>query len=434
MLEILNEYIKEAIGYIRKHRFIRIFSHYDTDGIASASIMVKALQRKNIPFHLSFLKRLDNDIIKNINPDEGDLVVFLDMGSGHGEVLKALDGDVLVIDHHYPRDNPRCVHVNPYLGGIDGAVELSAAGTTYLLARMMGDNLDLSSLAVIGALGDKQKMAGVNRIILDEAESTGYVKKGAGIPLYSMKVREALELSTEPYLGFYRKKDELDAFLSRIGVDGEENVDDLSREDKQKLSNGIVLRILKRNTFEGVIDELMTRNFILPGEIIQNASMLADVINSCGRMGLYGVAMGLCLGDRKYIDKGIDVFRSFQIKLLEKLHESEDQVVEGENIRYLILKNSYTTGPLATVMSRYMFSDRPFLVVNVKKNIVKSSIRGNLKLVEKGLDLGLVMKEAGESVGGNGGGHNVAAAATFEPGKELDFVKKVDELCGSMMS
>ncbi len=434
MLEILNEYIKEAIGYIRKHKFIRIFSHYDTDGIASAVIMVRALLRKNIPFHLSFLKRLDREVVGTIDADEGDLVVFLDMGSGHGEVLKEIEGDVLVIDHHYPRDNPKCVHVNPYLGGIDGAIELSSAGTTYLLARMMGDNLDLSSFAIIGALGDKQKMSGVNKIILDEAESTGYVRKGEGIPLYSMKVKEALELSTEPYLGFYGNEEELDAFLSRIGVDGEKSVDELDTDERRRLSNGIVLRILKRNSFEGVVDELMTRNFVLPGEVIQNATMLADVINSCGRMGLYGVAVGLSLGDRKYCKKGIDVFRSFQIKLLEKIRECEDKVVEGQNIRYLILNNSYTTGPLATVLSRYMFSDRPFLVVNVKKNIVKSSVRGNLKLVEKGLDLGLVMKEAGESVGGTGGGHNVAAAATFEPGRELEFVKKVDELCGKMMN
>jgi|Deesub1362A_J573_1020465.scaffolds.fasta_scaffold00089_14 hypothetical protein len=428
MLEILTEYVREGVTYLRQFNFIRIFAHYDADGIASAAILARALLREGKRFHIQFLKRLDVDFAISLDPSSDELLLFADMGSGHGDAINALEGNVMVVDHHYPRDSISCLHINPYLGGIDGSYEISAAGTCYLLAKELGDNLDLSALALVGAIGDKQKITGANEIIVKDGIRKGFIEFRGGVPLYSMSVYDALKLSTEPYLGFH-DDDSLNDFLTRLHVDGTKHIDSLDDGELRTLNNAIALRVLKMNAYPDIMDELLSKNYYIPREIINNATMFTDVLNACGRMGLYGIGLGLALGDRNFLEQGIQAFKTFQYGVIKKIGEVENLVQEGTSIRYLLLNNSSTTGPIATVLSRYKFADRPFLVLNVKKDVVKCSIRGNLRLVESGLDLGLVMREAANYVGGSGGGHNVASAAVFSPGKEEEFIAKVDELC-----
>jgi len=59
---------------------------------------------------------------------------------------------------------------------------------------------------------------------------------------------------------------------------------------------------------------------------------------------------------------------------------------------------------------------------------IKVSARGTKDLVARGLDLSTIMREAAKSVGGEGGGHQVAAGATIPPGKEQEFLSMVDRM------
>jgi RecJ-like exonuclease len=64
---------------------------------------------------------------------------------------------------------------------------------------------------------------------------------------------------------------------------------------------------------------------------------------------------------------------------------------------------------------------------------VKVSARGTPTLTRRGLDLSVVMREASQAVGGDGGGHNVAAGATVPKGTEDEFVALADELVGEQL-
>jgi RecJ-like exonuclease len=64
---------------------------------------------------------------------------------------------------------------------------------------------------------------------------------------------------------------------------------------------------------------------------------------------------------------------------------------------------------------------------------VKVSSRGTPALTRRGLDLSVVMREASQAVGGDGGGHNVAAGATVPKGTEEEFVALADELVGEQL-
>jgi alanyl-tRNA synthetase len=238
-------------------------------------------------------------------------------------------------------------------------------------------------------------------------------------------------MSTEPFLDFYGKEEELDKFLRDLGMSGEEDVDELSEEETRKLANAIVIRLLRQGAYEGIIEEFVGKKFILKNELIKNAVTFTDVINSCGRAAACSVGFAICVKDDKYLEKGYKIWRNFQIELLEEINKRRKEVKEGKCIRYIIMENAPSTGPVATVLSRYLFSDKPFIAVNVKNGTAKVSSRANRRIK---VDLGEVMRIAAGKVGGRGGGHSVAAGAVIPPENVEDFISEVDKICCSMLN
>ncbi|HQN29642.1 MAG TPA: DHH family phosphoesterase, partial [Methanothrix soehngenii] len=135
----------EAIARsIRQCEHMRVISHNDADGITSAGLICHALMRAGIPFQATLVNRLDRSVIDGLTGP----VVFCDMGSGKPDLISRVQGECFVLDHHRPVGTLDCMHLNPHLFGIDGAFELSAAGTVYSVVRHMGDNADLAGLAL----------------------------------------------------------------------------------------------------------------------------------------------------------------------------------------------------------------------------------------------------------------------------------------------
>jgi|Deesub1362B_J571_1020462.scaffolds.fasta_scaffold00856_9 single-stranded DNA-specific DHH superfamily exonuclease len=429
MLDILRAEARKAAELIEEHDFIRIFTHYDVDGISAGGVIARALLRANRRFHISFLNGLNS---KKLNYSDDELVVFLDMGSGYPDIVSEVDANVIVIDHHFPTGKitpkKRFVHVNPHLSGIDGSFELSASGTAYIVANQLGRNEDLCGVALAGIIGDKQKIKGGNAEIIREGMNKGFIEEKKGVSLYSGKLREVLKISVEPFLDFYEKDDELEEFLMRAGLNGEKEVDELDEEEMRRLSDAIVLRILENGGSEEVIHEIVGKRFILREELINNALMMSDVINSCGRVSAFGIGFGICMRDEKFLNRGIEIWRKFQIELLEQISLRRREVKEGDCIRYLVMKDAPTTGPIATVLSRYIFSDMPFIAINIKKDVAKVSSRTTMRMSEI-VDLGEIMSIAAGKAGGRGGGHRVAAGANIPPEGVEEFIKEVDRLC-----
>jgi len=385
-----------------------------------------ALLRMGKMFHLRFLRGLNDPV--EYDPD--DLVVFEDMGSGYPDVVSEIDADVIVIDHHYPvgriRPKREFVHVNPHLAGLDGTYELSASGTAYIVSNALGNNDDLIGIAIVGMIGDKQKLVGGNAEIVDEGVRRGHVEVIRGLNLPSGKVREVLMLSVEPFLDFYGREEELDEFLEKIGIDGDKELDELSEEETFRLANAIVLRLLKQGAYEGVVEEFIGRKFVLKRELVSNAVTLTDIVNACGRLSACSIGLAICMRDGRYLEKGKEIWEKYRVDLLEELVRRREEVREGECVRYIIMENAPATGPIATIFSRYLYADKPFVAINVKNGRAKVSARGNDRL---GIDLAEVMRKAAEKVGGRGGGHRVAAGANLDPDKVDEFIREVDRLC-----
>ena len=67
------------------------------------------------------------------------------------------------------------------------------------------------------------------------------------------------------------------------------------------------------------------------------------------------------------------------------------------------------------------------------EGLAKISSRTTDLGVHKGINLGMVMRVAGEMFGGKGGGHNIAAGGQVPLDKVDDFVKEANELVGKQL-
>ncbi|HEX9262406.1 MAG TPA: DHH family phosphoesterase, partial [Candidatus Bathyarchaeia archaeon] len=68
-----------------------------------------------------------------------------------------------------------------------------------------------------------------------------------------------------------------------------------------------------------------------------------------------------------------------------------------------------------------------------KEGVAKFSARTTEAVVQKGVNLGEVMRLASEKVGGKGGGHNIAAGAQAPQDQVDNFIRIADDLVGKQL-
>ena len=147
MLESIKSSI-EKLNILSKTKPIKVISHYDTDGITSAAIFSRALQRWNKNFSLEIVKGLEKEFINNL--PESHILIFLDLASNFLDYLKNKNTEIFILDHHeIVQEIPANVTIiNPH---IFNSAPLSSAAICYLFSKTLcTSNLDLANLAVIG--------------------------------------------------------------------------------------------------------------------------------------------------------------------------------------------------------------------------------------------------------------------------------------------
>ncbi len=404
---------------------MRVISHNDADGITSAGIICNALHRAGIPFHATLVGRLDPTVVEDL---EGP-VVFCDMGSGQPDLVSRVPGDVFVVDHHRPVGTLSCMSINPHQVGIDGAFEMSASGTAYAVARQMGENVDLSGLALVGAMGDRQAMIGANRAILEEAVLGGAVEVRPGLKMEDGDAQDVFEQAIEPLLDITGDTVKVREFLEGIGVSGK--LQSISNAQLSRLSTALVLKMLMQGSFAA--DSIVGEVIRLRCEVVENAAEMVTMLNACGKLDTPGLGLTLCLRDEFAIGGCRKASQEYRRWILDEVNVLKGGCQELKNIRYLLAEDMVAGGVVAGLGIRYLFSDRPLLVLNKFEGKVKISARGNKLLVSQGLDLSLALRESAGAVGGAGGGHSVASGAAIPLGKEDSFLAQVDQMVGEQL-
>jgi RecJ-like exonuclease len=452
---------------------VLLASHIDADGLTSAAIAASALERAGVPFETVFAKQLDEREVANIAATNHDTVLFTDFGSGQLDVIApyAADGAFtpVVADHHQPADLPAGVdepefHLNPLLFGIDGASELSGAGASYTLARALepsdGDNRDLAGLAVVGAVGDMQGtdggLSGANQGIVEEGVAAGVIEEATDLLVYGRQTRplpKFLEYASDVRIpGITNDANGVVEFLSGLDLalkdaDGEwRRWVDLTMEERQTVVSGLLKRAISSGVPADRIDALVGTTYTLPGEehgtALRDVSEFSTLLNATARYERADVGLAVCLGERDgALDRARALLRNHRRNLSEGLQwvKNEGTTTEehvqwfdaGTRIRETIV------GIVAgmAVGASGVRGDIPILAFAEKsEEETKVSARGSHALVRQGLDLSRVMREASRAVGGDGGGHDVAAGATIPAGTREAFVEEADRIIGEQLS
>jgi len=441
---------------------IHVSSHIDADGISAAGIIGKALLRAGARFRLRFERWMDEKVAERIANEDAALIVFTDLGSGYLDLLgeKLANRNVVILDHHQPvADVPQgFLQVNPHVHGIDGTRDISGSGVAYFVAREMDrENVDLSAVAVVGALGDLQdkneerRLGGANRGIVEDAVNAGVLEVQTDLLFFGRETRpihEALARTTNPFIpDISGEEDKSLAFLVNLGIkpkhgDKWRALRDLSDEEKKTLLSAITDHLISKGlpgeiAFE-LVGEVYTLTHEEPWTPLRSAREFSVLLNAAGRMEKAGLGAAICMGDRKRcLEEANEVMQEYRrtiTKYLRAVTAEPERLEELDSI-YVVrgdgVIDEKVISPVCTILSTTLIQlGKPIIAYATitGEDQVKVSARGSDALIKRGLNLGEIMQAAAEEFSGRGGGHDVAAGAQIPINAVDAFISRVNEL------
>lgn len=434
-LDTLNNRAVELLLSYPTSSKVRVISHYDADGISAAGILCSALYRAGYDFHATLMRNPFNKGIERLAKEDNDIIIFSDMGSAQIQSIEGIGCACIILDHHQfiaQETKDTVVQINANRCGIDGNYEACGSTIAFSFAKTLGkQNSDLSSLALAGAIGDKQHIGGItgfNKQVLDDALHQGFLQERVGIKLYGDTIADALYFTADPYYaGLSGNKTAIKDILDTLHINEDAQIKDIDAESLKKLQSYLFYLLIQRGCQQNILDIVIRKRYY--SEFLGcELERFADLLDACGKFGYRDIALSLCLRDGSLFNQAVDIEKRYKQKILSALIDLEQGgIIEKTAMRYFYSDSSSLGGVIAGIAGNYVFDvTKPLFSLGRKNDEIHVSCRGNQFLVEKGLDLGFALKQVTAEIGGFGGGHKIAAGATISLENEKDFIDKVD--------
>jgi RecJ-like exonuclease len=415
-----------------KNKEINIISHFDTDGITSAAIMIKTLKKLDKKFSVRVLKRIEEGFVKTLDNDKINL--FLDLGSGIlNELGESGIQDIFVIDHHeIVQKIPKNVNImNPVL---HGKQKISASGLVYLFCRELDScDKELAKLAALGMIGDclEREIGKINYDILKDGE----VIKKRGLLIYpsTRPLNRTLEYCSTPYIpGVTGNVKGVLELLRETGLNptnkGYPSLMELNEEQMAKLVTGIMLRNPKANNKEIIGDIFLIKSY----NKLEDARELSAKINACSRLGESHVALQYCLELPQAKEKAESMHVKYKQNLISSLRyvsENKEDKIEGKG--YVIINargevNDTIIGTIMSILSNSLLYEAGTIVVGMAyySNKIKVSARN---VGQEGRNVREILNRVINETGGEVGGHEFAAGCMVKREKEAEFLEHLQK-------
>jgi len=233
-----------------------IVHHDDADGLCSAAITKKTLEREGIKAKTFCLEKVYTEVIEDLHSKSGQTIFYVDIGSAHADLISEYNKSrnlTVILDHHDPKPSkdPKVLDLNLEHYGFRGETDFSGATCCYLFAKVLSEsNVDLSYLVLVGSCEIPDGFMGINKIVLEEALKNGVIRqKGKSYEITKLKMRVDAFFSKLQILGavgYYDGGPEIgiNACLEGLSKEAEEKVNVL--EDRRKEANRRVLGRLYR--------------------------------------------------------------------------------------------------------------------------------------------------------------------------------------------
>jgi single-stranded-DNA-specific exonuclease len=422
---------------------ISVITHLDADGITSGSIMATALARLGARYSVRTVSDMSAGVIEKLKAENRDFYIITDLGGGWAaEFRKALGDKWVVVDHHQIPEQEILTDdsgqiLNAWKYGIDGGIEIPAGGMAYMVATALDrKNQDLSCIAVVSAVGDRQDQGdkksfiGLNSEILKTAQSLGLVKVDLDIMLTGRETRplhEALAYTSFPYIdGLTWNRESCYMLLKNAGIKlkdgGRWRVPaEFSQEEKSAVLDAIAKFVATSSKATGVIDDLIGYVYTLTGEDarsqLRDAREFSTMLNACGRIGKSGVGIAICMGDRSnMLSAGEAIIAEYRTTLrnyISTIFSEKWRLVDDGKNAFVNGDGLVAEDMLGAVSS--LLSGSPslggrllFVRTLAKDDTYKFSSRKCLGCSSQA-NLGLIMRHCAEGLKGAGGGHAAAA-------------------------
>ncbi|MDR0508989.1 MAG: DHH family phosphoesterase [Candidatus Methanoplasma sp.] len=427
--------LSQAADIIRGHDFIQVYSHYDADGISSASIIAKTLLRAGKEFRVTLFTSLNDRNMEIIKQTPAECIIISDLGASYIEQLDALECDVIVLDHHTAeRQAKRICYANPHLYGIDGMTSGCGATMSFLFSISVDKkNWDLVQVAFAGIAGDRQHingLKGLNIYLYEGALKKGYIKAAEGSLIPSGQLVSELYLSTDPYInGVSGDAEGIAELLDSTGIGREKYSKDLTENERRKLSSLIALKLTEQGTPMQTMFEISRVRYQLR-DWNTDAETLGSLLNGCGRLGLGGVGVSAGMGDAKSLSEAAEYENTARTQIIESvLSLKRSGLNQMKNIQWFDSSDLGFTGMVCGIAMNFIGSrSKPTIGVNRSEDIAKISGRATFDLLDSGVDLSAALKEACGSVGGTGGGHRIASGGSCPKERCEEMLSNLDKI------
>ncbi|PJE81640.1 hypothetical protein COU58_01720 [Candidatus Pacearchaeota archaeon CG10_big_fil_rev_8_21_14_0_10_32_42] len=429
-LEEVLEKVSSSFLEEIKGKNLEVISHFDTDGITSAAIMIQSLKRADQKFSLKIVKSLNKEMIKLL--DKEKIVLFMDLASGNlNEIGASGIKKVFIIDHHEldAENIPENIEiVNPELINKE---RISSSGLTYLFCKKIDEkNKEFAKLAVLGMVGDtlEKEIDKLNNKILEE----GNIIKKRGLTIYpsTRPLNKVLEFSSNPFIpGVTGNPEGVIELLRESGIVPEEgkykNLIDLTEEEMERLVTSIILRAPGKK-HKDLIGDLFLVNFF--GKL-EDAREISAKINACSREGKPEIALGFCMENSNSKKKAESIHTRYRQQLVSGIKYVNDQKkVIGKGYVIINTKNNIKDTMIGTISS-ILANSRTY---EIGTTIIGMSYDGKTKIKVSGRNVGRtgrnireLLSEVMKSFNGEVGGHHSAAGCIIEMEDEEEFIEKI---------
>lgn len=427
----------QAADIVRGHNFIQVFSHYDADGVSAAAIVAKTLMRAGKEFRITLFTTLNDvnmDVIRNT---KADCMIITDLGASYIDKLDEMSCDIVVLDHHTViSEAKRVCYANPHLYGIDGMVAGCGATMAFLFSVTMDENnWDLVQIAFAGIAGDRQHingLSGLNTYLLEEGSRRGFIEEMPGSLIPAGDLMTELFVGTDPYIrGVSGNTEGVATLLADAGIGHGKSYMDLTEDERRRLSSLIAVRLAQQGVQLSSMNEVARNRYYLRG-MKMDAEQLSSILNSCGRAGIGGIGIAAGMGDERALTHGYEITKESARELVGHMVELDSRGLnQMEHIQWFDSSTSGFTGMLCGIAMQSIGDHRkPTIGVNGSNDPINLSSRGMWNQLDNGVDLAVAMREACAEVGGEGGGHRIAAGGSVPPERLQDFLNKLDEIVG----
>ena len=434
---------------VDKAEIIRVISHLDADGLSSAAILIKALEREGRKYSLSTVHQLDEKFVKQLMNEPYKNVFFTDIGSGQiGLIRKCLKAKkIFILDHHQFEDNDKSenvFHVNPHIAGINGSTEVSGSGVTYLFAKTLKkENVDLAHVAIVGAVGDVQEERGfqkLNRDILEDAKKAGKIKEITGLRIFGVQTKplhKIIEKSTDhPIPGVTGSESGAIMFLQQLGINprkasGWKKLTDLTDDELQKLATEIILKRLDEEKPEEILGPVYILTEEQNESPLRDAKEFATLLNACGRLGKASVGIGACFGSRAIKDKAIRAMGDYKRTISNAMRwykNAKSGIIRNRG--YMIInaeENVMPTiiGTVASILSKSGTIKEGTFILSMAQMPEEGKTKISFRISGRAnrVNLKEIIGKIAGPVNGLAGGHHAAAGALIDTEKEEEFIQ-----------